>query len=290
MKGKGEAHGAISVLNAIAGGLGCSLGVKLQVKAEVEIIEDNEIFVYMDGVEYTDRDLIATKIIIRKTIDQIIGKKAGAIVRTRSDIPISRGLKSSSASSNAIILALLAATGKRLNNFEVLECGVQASLEAGVTITGAFDDACASFFGGYCITDNINMKLIKREEGQKGLKVVIHVPDQRFEKKNIDVEMLKKFKIYANEIFGITNNGKYFEALTLNGLLYSAALGFDPKIAIQAISNGAYAAGLSGTGPATVIICNKDNIQDICRSLSDFNGNILRTEINNDKAKMKVDD
>ena len=41
---------------------------------------------------------------------------------------------------------------------------IDASLEAGVTITGSFDDATASYFGGVVVTDNKNREFIIKEK------------------------------------------------------------------------------------------------------------------------------
>ena len=45
----------------------------------------------------------------------------------------------------------------------VLNTAVNSSLWAKVSITGAFDDACACYFGGIILSDNYYKKLIKRE-------------------------------------------------------------------------------------------------------------------------------
>ena len=75
---------------------------------------------------------------------QRFGCDCGANVATKSEIPIASGLKSSSAAANAAVLATLDALGEKLDVLEAVKIGVQAALEAKVTITGAFDDACAS--------------------------------------------------------------------------------------------------------------------------------------------------
>ncbi len=61
---------------------------------------------------------------------------------------MARGLKSSSAAANAIALATTAALERSLDDVTVVKLGVDGALDAKVTITGAFDDACASYFGG----------------------------------------------------------------------------------------------------------------------------------------------
>ena len=81
-------------------------------------------------------------------------KSFGAKIKTQSNIPIARGLKSSSVAANATALATTAALGKTLDDLEIIKLGVEAAFDAKVTVTGAFDDACASYFGGIVITDN----------------------------------------------------------------------------------------------------------------------------------------
>ena len=73
-----------------------------------------------------------------------------------------KGLKSSSAAANAVALASTAALGKHLDDLELVKLGVDAAFDAKVTVTGAFDDACASYFGGIVVTDNLNRKIIKQ--------------------------------------------------------------------------------------------------------------------------------
>ena len=55
----------------------------------------------------------------------------------------------------------------------VLNTAVNSSLWAKVSITGAFDDACACYFGGIILSDNYYKKLIKRETINTDLWVVI---------------------------------------------------------------------------------------------------------------------
>ncbi|MDR3063443.1 MAG: shikimate kinase, partial [Methanobrevibacter sp.] len=78
----------------------------------------------------------------------------------------------------------------------------------------------------------------------------------------------------------------YFKALTLNGLLYSAALNFDPQIAIDALNSGAYASGLSGTGSAFVAISNEEAKDDIIDAWSSYPGKIIETHVDNVGVKV----
>lgn len=49
-----------------------------------------------------------------------------------------------------------------MSEMEVVKAGgVEAAKRAGVTLTGgAFDDACASYFGSLWVTDNLGMRVL----------------------------------------------------------------------------------------------------------------------------------
>ena len=75
---------------------------------------------------------------------------------------------------------------------------------------------------------------------------------------------------------------EYFKALNLNGLIYSATLGFDSTIAIDALSAGAVASGLSGTGSAFVAVVSEDSIDDVKESWEKYEGRIMETHVDNE--------
>ena len=45
-----------------------------------------------------------------------------------------------------------------MNDTEILNAGVKASIETKVSLTGAYDDACACYYGGFVVTDNYKKK------------------------------------------------------------------------------------------------------------------------------------
>lgn len=93
----------------------------------------------------------------------------GIDLKTKSSLPMASGLSSSSASSNAIVKATSSIIAeefneKPLSDLEIVNMAIDASLDAGVTITGSFDDATASYFGGVVVTDNKNRKFLIKEK------------------------------------------------------------------------------------------------------------------------------
>lgn len=282
LKGKGIAHGAISIVNAIASGKGGALGIKLKVEAEVEIFKGEGISVEILNAKNENLDL--AKKSVERVFKALSISNLGAKVITKSEIPIAKGLKSSSAVSNAIILATCAALDKSFDDIDLIKLGVEASLESGVSITGAFDDACASYFGGFVLTDNYSRHIVKLEPSPNHLQVVIYVPEMKLYTKDVNKSNLEKLSPLVNEIFKLAEKGDYWKALTLNGLVYSAALGFSPQPIIDALMNGALAAGLSGKGPAIAAVCEENVVNKIASSWSKLPGKVIKTMVNNSKA------
>jgi shikimate kinase len=80
--------------------------------------------------------------------------------------------------------------------------------------------------------------------------------------------------------------GKVWEALTLNGLVYSAASNQNPAIAIDALASGAVAAGLCGKGPSVTAVTPPDNVDKVKDALEKYEGEVLLTHLNSEKAKV----
>lgn len=286
MKGKALAFGAGTVVNAIATGLGAAFGLSLWTKAEVILLNEPGFFegkILNDPSENTE--------LMRTTVRHVLKRfgleqEYGARIITDSNIPISRGLKSSSVAANAVALATVAALKEDLDDLDIVGLGVDASLEAKVTITGAFDDACASYFGGFVVTDNSKRILLRRQKVEEDLAVMIHVPVRKCPTIESNVKRIKAMKNYVEYVFDLAKNGEYKTAITLNGLIYSAALGFDTEATVRALEAGAVSAGLTGKGPATVALCPRDICSDVEASWSALGGEIVRTEFNNEKAKV----
>jgi len=213
-----------------------------------------------------------------------VEEEYGAYVETRSDIPIARGLKSSSVAANAIALAVIAALGEEVDDVTVVNLGVDAAMEAGVTITGAFDDASASYFGGLVITDNRERKILKRIEVEEHHPVLVYVPPEKAYTVKSNVE---RMKLIANEVKALHKmaySGDYWSAMTLNGIVYSAVLGYDAEVAIDALAAGALAAGLSGTGPAVAAVVPESKVEEVKKVWRKYGGAVIETRINLEKS------
>ncbi|MBE0512557.1 shikimate kinase, partial [Candidatus Bathyarchaeota archaeon] len=225
MNGKAEAisHGAATIINAIATGKGAAIGVDLWTKAGVKLTDEPGI------IESTIvSDPTEDPVLIEKTVGKVLKffnleGKFGAKVETWSNIPIARGLKSSSAAGNAIALATVAALNKKLDDIKIVKLGVDGAIDAKVTITGAFDDACASYFGGVVVTDNLKRRIVKRFEIAEDSAVLFYVPAKKSYTVSSDVRRMKGVASLVKIAYKEALKGNYWVALTLNGLIYSSA-------------------------------------------------------------------
>ena len=282
MKGKAISYGAISILNAIPMGKGSSLGINLNSEVEIELTNENtDVTVFSNDEKINDVKLINQIISDLFQIYKI--DDMGAKIVINSDIPIGQGLKSSSSISNAVTLATLEALKKKMDDLSVIKLGVNSSLKSGVSITGAFDDACACFYGGLIVTDNYS-QIILKQASFENLQVIIHVPNEKIYTNSVDKLKLEQYSNLSNEVFNLILKEKYFDAMTLNGFIISTSLNLSSKIALSAINVGALSAGISGTGPATAALCYKDNVDDIYSEWDKLPGKIIKSTVNNNKC------
>ena len=287
LTGHAYALGAGTIINAISTWKGAAFGIDLKTFADVELSENEEsIRGSIEGMPD------GNTILIERSVELVLNHfdmKLGGTVTTRSEVPLASGLKSSSAAANATVLATLDAIGESMEPLDAVRIGVQASKDAGVTITGAFDDACASFFGGIVVTDNKEMQLVKRVERE--MDVLIFAPDKKAFSAQTDVSRSKLIAPWVDIAYNLALEGKYERAMTLNGFLYCSALGFDTEPMMQALELGIESVSLSGTGPAYAALVEKDKVDSLTNAWenSGMSGNVIKTKINN-KGAMSLND
>jgi shikimate kinase len=269
--GEAVAYGAVTIVNALATGKGAAFGIDLWTKARVELTNDGRIetTILNDKEEST---LLVEKC-ARVVLNRFGGQTFGARIETESNIPIARGLKSSSVAGNAVVLATLIALEKRMDPNDILNLVVDASLEARVSVTGAFDDVSASLYGNVVVTDNVARKVLRIFPIEE-YRVLLLVP--RTKSYTIEVDMprirtlAKQVEIAHNEAL----NGNYWDAMTLNGLVYSHALRLPADVIIESIEAGALAAGISGKGPAYAFVVEEEFENKVLSTLKEYDGQV----------------
>jgi len=279
-KVKATFHGAVSLVSAIANKKGATLGISLKVEAIIETSEGKGITIQSENKSLSSR-------LINKTIEKIVSKrdleKNKITITLTSEIPTGYGLKSSSAISSVVALACAKIFKPKLTDQQILLAGVDASIESKVSITGAYDDACSCYYGGFNVTENAKRNRIQFEKAPSNLIAVIFIPKNR---KRGNLKKLKILSPIFNNAWELAKEKKYWESMTINGLATSSILNSDPKIIIDLIEKGALAASISGNGPSIAAIVKKENESNVKKIFGNLEGSIIVSKINNKKAEV----
>ena len=261
MSGIGESHGCISVLNGIVDGTGAVIGIGLLTEAAYDE-RGTEPFVRVIGEE-TDDNL--ARICVRRALERI-GRNPHVDYQLtiKSQIPPSRGLKSSSSVCNAIVKAVMDAYHVDMDIMEIIKLGVECAKEAKDTVTGSFDDACGCELGGYIVTRNYENRIVKKEPFGK-YDVVLCSPE--YTKTQVPKEAYQAVAPEMREIQKVAETD-VLKALTMNGRLIARVTGEGTELIDRALELGALAAGISGTGPAVAVVCEPGQGSEIAKGLN----------------------
>ncbi len=276
MKAQATCFGAGTIVNAIATRKGAAFGLALRATAIAESLPKAEgIRVQVTGNVDPSLAVGCAKRVLRRS-----RRKASLAVRVDSEIPVSRGLKSSSAVANAVVLASSRALGLELEPLQIIGIGVDAALEAKVTITGAFDDACASFFGGIVVTDNAARSIVKVDRFPEGLVAVLQIPKRAITKPSLAAKDFAPIRPQVDQAYRLALKGDYFHVLELNSAAYAPILEIDEEPARRARAAGAMAAGITGAGPAILALVKPAHVEAVARALQDGESEVRVASLN----------
>ncbi|QFU84906.1 shikimate kinase [Natronorubrum aibiense] len=266
MDGRAVAPAAGTVLNALATGTGSAFAIDLETTATVKLTDDGEVDAEIAGQPDADTTLVerCAELTIAEHADAagLDETAVGARVETNSDVPMASGLKSSSAAANATVLATLDALelGDALERIDACRLGVQAARDAGVTVTGAFDDASASMLGGVTITDNMADELLAHEEVD--WHALVYTPPEQSFSADADVSACERIAPMADLVAELALDGRYGEAMTVNGFAFCGALGFSADPMVEALPD-VDGVSLSGTGPSYVAVGDRRTLETV---------------------------
>ena len=251
MEGYGESFGAITVINAFANGIGAAIGIDLKICVYVKNGRERRVNTYLNGERIIiDHDLIDTVI---NGFKERYGLEDELWIDIYSEIPPQVGLKSSSSLANSLIIALYDYLGIDFDLMDVLHQNIEYSLKAGVSKTGALDDASASLLGGLVITDNHRRKIIRHLHITGDDILIFYVNDRRPTRKYINMDFTHLEGPISRAI-KLVFRGYWREAALLNALIYSPVFGYDVEPLLTALRLGADTAGLSGKGPSMYMV------------------------------------
>ena len=291
MYGRAAAPGAGTVVNALATGRGSAFAIDAETTASVRLSPETETVTgEIAGAPDGDTTLIRRCV---AAVTERYGDGEGGTVRTTSEVPTAAGLKSSSAAANATVLATLAALDvpvvaardgdssahgeggdgdTPVSLADACRLGVEAAREAGVTVTGAFDDASASMLGGVTVTDNRTDELLSRAAFDHD--AVVWTPPERAYSAETDTAACERVASVAAHAVELALAGAYETAMTVNGLAFSAALSYPTAPAVEAMPHCA-GVSLSGTGPSVVAV--GEGLGPVADAWRDRDGEVLET-------------
>lgn len=255
MTGLGTSAGAATVINAFATGKGAAFGLKERVSARVEPARTYSVW---NGARRVAPADTSVAIETAKLVQKHIGDEEPLKIDVRSPIPSKKGLKSSSAVAVAVAKAILDHVRKPLNARELLPVIAEAAMKSKTSLTGAYDDAAACLLGGVVFADNIEKRLIRVDALPTNLIALIHTPLETSATGALERKKFLHLAPLIEEAWRLALKGNYKEAMLVNTLAYAPVLGMHPGFTIRAIERGAYAAGLSGKGPAEVALIHTD--------------------------------
>ena len=210
MKSSAVSLASGTIINAIATGKGSAFGIDLKVKATVELLNDGKKHIVGKVKNHSNVKTNLIETCVKNVLDYFKLDYSAKVI-TETEIPIKSGLSSSSATSNAVVLATFGALNEKIDDKLILDLAIKSSFDEGLTITGAYDDATASYYGGITITDNLNREIIKRDTfKEEDIDVLVLMPNLN---KNVDVNRMKLLKNYVEVAFNECLSGNYYNAL-----------------------------------------------------------------------------
>ena len=254
--GTGQAHGACSLLHAAGTGYGASIALDLPIIVKALDRPSKRQLEDSDGVlpavvdAWVSNGLALPEGLEANDIHWAVASK----------IPQNRGLKSSAALSVAGIKALCEATNTDLSDFEIVSLSSQAQMNAGVSITGSIDDSWACLTKGWRLI-NANAEDIESGVVMSGPGpnpddwiVLIAARDERKSRPELE-NFAPLFQEFEKALIAL-QQGEILNCLTINGRAVCSVTNDlqGRKIANDAFINGARASGVTGSGPAVVII------------------------------------
>ncbi len=254
--GTGQAHGACSLLHAAGTGYGASLSLDLPVIVKALDKPSKR--------ELNDPDNLL-KSVVETWVGNNLSLPEGLEIQdihwaVASKIPQNRGLKSSAAISIAAIKALCEATGTELEDAEIVSLSSQSQINAGVSITGSIDDAWACLTKGWKLIDanaeDITSGVIMEGPGPNpdDWIVLIVTRDARTSRPQLE-DFVPMYQEFEKALIAL-QQGEVFNCLTMNGRAICSVTNDiqGRKISNDAFINGARASGITGSGPAVVIV------------------------------------
>lgn len=253
--GKGTAHGACSLLHAAPLGYGSAMALNLPITVRLLDRPSKREVMDSDGVlnhlldAWLTAGLPLPEGFEREDLHWGVNSK----------IPKKQGLKSSAAVCIAGLRALCRATDESLEPSAMVRLAAETQLAAGVSLTGSIDDAWACMTPGWKLIDvqaPIEEGVLIENDGLDPDEWVVLLVLRGERKEQPVIEDFAPHVHAFQQALKALQEGNPLVAMTWNGRGTVAALRDieGRKMANDSFMNSARAAGVSGSGPALVIV------------------------------------
>lgn len=290
LSGTAYVPGAVSVLNSYATGKGVAFGIGLGQTVEVSLTPTSTCGdVTVLSSYHSDRGASLVRECVRKTL--ALGDSGNCFdtrVTVSSNLPIARGLKSSSALANATVLAVTNAIGADLSLGQMMSIARAAEIKAGVSTFGSIDDGWATALGGVVCADSESRRVLWRHSPQDALDAVILAPSESARHIATGArESLRSFKKEMTELCAMASRGDVFQPMTINAIVHARQFGYDASVIFAALAFGAKGVALSGKGPAYVALTARTETNKVIGAWRKYGHEILVTGIDNRGAVVR---
>ena len=271
-----------------------SLGIALNIynEYEFELKESKGLFFEGFEEEFQNEDNIIF-MAIKKVFDKYDFKFNGIRIKIiKQDIPISRGLGSSSSCIVAGLIGAFALMGREINRDEILSLAVE--------IEGHPDNVCPAIFGGLVSTIMVDNKkpLYNCVEVKDGIKFIALIPRFKLSTEKARA-ILPKEVLFGDCIYNVGraalliscfSNGNYAllkEATKdrIHERFRSKLIDNFDKVYNKSLELGALSCFLSGAGPTLMAIVDNKDISFV----GNFTNFMKEQNINWDIKELKID-
>lgn len=267
MHGVGTSFGAVTFVNALFTGVGAAAGVTLPVEAAVDLEPVERGPPTVELAPGTDTPLVRSMLL--ESLRRYGGDtELSARLQVRSEVPVAKGLKSSSAVATAIGLAVANALDRHVVAAEVAGLAADVAQTIGLSATGAFDDALASVLPDVHVTDNTSRRLIRTVAVDREWDVVLWIPRTAHLP---SPAWATRFRALEREGLAAAESaagGDLVAAMTRNTELAERVLGLSYRPLREELRRqGAVASGVSGLGPTLAVVVPAGRVSEVRAAL-----------------------
>lgn len=280
MRGVGRATSAVTIVNALPTGVGGALGIDLAAEVTVEFAPTAH-----GGTNELRSAAGPLTPLLEKSFGLAVekylsGRSVRGEVSVRSVIPPARGLKSSSAVGSATIRAVAEAAGASPPPEEVARLSAEAGRAAGVSATGAFDDALAGVRSGLVLTNNRSHSVIRAVPPDPDWSVEILLPAGTHRPSPEWAAAFARRSAEGVRVVEAAEAGDWWEAMRRNTELVEAVMGYAYRpLRARVEAAGALACGVSGLGPALAAVVPRSRVADVRAVLARESGDHLAVAV-----------